>query len=140
IFANVREVARTLYIHCKGVFVTIGRVDGPFCLVGLLGDLLVAGQYKRALETQRHADGNERDKEDVGPLLRPVNECANQLYQVYEALMQTIPAMSYDCFLTVSSRIFAKQLVCRKVLFSSEGGGQQSRCRIALPKWTCKSW
>jgi hypothetical protein len=85
--------------HCTGVFVTIGRVNGPFCPVQLLEALLAAGGYKRTPATAVQPDGSEADAEDVGPLLREVNERTNRLRPVSVALPHTIPAMKYDKFL-----------------------------------------
>ncbi|GFR42351.1 hypothetical protein Agub_g3044, partial [Astrephomene gubernaculifera] len=51
--------------HCRGTFVTIGRIDSPFCPVRLLEELLQAGQYKRKPAVTRR-DGKEEDAEDVG--------------------------------------------------------------------------
>ncbi|GIM05331.1 hypothetical protein Vretimale_9800 [Volvox reticuliferus] len=85
--------------HCKGAFVTIGRIGGPCCPVHLLEQLLTAGRYQRTPRTVTRG-GTEVDIEDVGPLLRAVNQRRDQLVEVVTRLPITVDAMSYSEFRT----------------------------------------
>ncbi|EFJ51476.1 hypothetical protein VOLCADRAFT_87823 [Volvox carteri f. nagariensis] len=84
--------------HCKGAFVTIGRIGGPCCPVLLLEQLLEAGHYQQTPCTSVQRDGVEADTEDVGPLLRAVNVRRNCLEEVVAALPSTVEAMPYCKF------------------------------------------
>ncbi|EFJ48832.1 hypothetical protein VOLCADRAFT_90495 [Volvox carteri f. nagariensis] len=84
--------------HCKGAFVTIGRIGGPCCPVLLLEQLLEAGHYQRTPCTSVWRDGVEADAEDVGPLLHTVKVRRNCLEEVVAALPSTVEAMPYYKF------------------------------------------
>ncbi|GLC68087.1 hypothetical protein PLESTF_000644600 [Pleodorina starrii] len=83
--------------HCKGAFVTIGRIGGPCCPVHLLEQLLEAGQYQRTPCTATKR-GVEADAEDVGPLLRAVDTRNHCLVQTAVPFPSYIPALPYETF------------------------------------------
>jgi hypothetical protein len=80
-----------------GAMVIIGRTRGPTCPVALLEQLLAAGGYQQ--QPRQDAAGN--DMEDVGPLLRAVQQTpsgSERLRQVSAPLPQLVPPLAYTTF------------------------------------------
>lgn len=82
--------------HAKGAWVTIARLGGDCCPVGLLEALLAAGRYV----TRPTVTASGDELEDVGPLLRQLSRKGGewQLQHTTAPWRSCIPALPYKEF------------------------------------------